>query len=94
MTVFIIDFVFIIVFLYFYIYSQTPIKRTPLGPLNRGVRLIGVGTVGGAHGVTGCFIDLVWFYCKTINTALFDLNKSSSNWLKNKFKKETFDVLN
>ena len=41
-----------------------------------------------------CFIDLVWFYCKTINTALFDLNKSSSNWLKNKFKKETLDVLN
>ena len=40
------------------------------------------------------FIDLVWFYCKTINAALFDLNKSSSNWLKNKFKKESFDVLN
>ena len=53
-----------------------------------------VGTVGGAHGVTNFFIDLIWFYYKTINTALFDLNKSSSNWLKNKFKKETFDVLN
>ena len=51
-----------------------------------------VGTVGGAHGVTSFFIDLVWFYCKTINTSLFDLNKSSSNWLKNKFKKEMFDV--
>ena len=36
----------------------------------------------------------LWFYCKTINTALFDLNMSSFNWLKNKFKKETFDVLN
>ena len=53
-------------------YSQTP-KRTPLGPrlarcpLNRGARLIGVGTVGGAHGVTSFFIDLAWFYCKTIN---------------------------
>ena len=53
-------------------YSQTPIKRTPLGP-RLGVRLIGVGTVGGAHGVTSFFIDLAWFYCKTINTALFDL---------------------
>ena len=63
-------------------------------PLNRGVRLIGVGTVGGAHRVTSIFIDLVWFYCKTMNTALFDFNKSSSNWLKNKFKKRTFDVLN
>ena len=51
-----------------------------------------VGTVGGAHGVTNFFIDLIWFYYKTINTALFDLNKSSSNWLKNKFKKEMFDV--
>ena len=75
------------------LYSQTPIKRTPLGP-RLVVRLIGVGTVGGAHGVTSFFIDLVWFYCKAINTALFDLNKSFSNWLKNKFKKETFDVLN
>ena len=28
--------------------------------------------------------------CKIINTALFELNKSSSNLLKNKFKKETF----
>ena len=63
-------------------------------PLNRGVRLIRVGTVGGAHRVTSFFIDLVWFYCKTINTVLFDLNKFSSNWLKNKFKKEAFDVLN
>ena len=44
-------------------YSQTPIKRTPLGP-RLGVRLIGVGTLGGAHGVTSFFIDLVWFYCK------------------------------
>ena len=32
------------------LYSQTPIKRTPLGP-RLGVRLIGVGTVGGAHGL-------------------------------------------
>ena len=35
-------------------YSQTPIKRTPLGP-GLGVRLIGVGTVGGVHGVTSSF---------------------------------------
>ena len=73
-------------------YTVKPLLSGHLWDLNRGVRLIGVGTVGGVHGVTSFFIDLVWFYCKTINTALFDLNKSSSNWLKNKFKKEMFDV--
>ena len=35
--------------------------------LNRGVRLIGVGTVGGTHGITSFFKDLLPF-CRTVHT--------------------------